>query len=165
MSTQSPAWELARAVTTALLADGMLTDPNTGLLFPAYSPQVDPLDVRVYTANAELPEIPALRDTIPRVMVAAFGTPHAFEQDNIATLQAVVGLDIHCVVRKEYEQAGDAIATRVATVVLSTQASSARIIAAGLVQDGDWHRGRLEAFGGAWDYVSRFRCANVGVLV
>ncbi len=163
MSTYSPAREMQAAVVAMLRADGTLTTPG-GLLYPAYSPRLEERDYRVYEASAELPEDPAIRSALPRIYIDTAGFALQFEQDDPDHQQMAVTVYPHVVVRKEDGELGDAITTRVAKLFLSTRLSSDRIIAAELVPEGDWRRGRIAAFDNAWEYVAQFRTANVGVL-
>jgi len=159
-STYTPAREVAKALIDAIRADHSME----GLLFPSWSPRLSSDDDRVYTGSAELPPDLALRERLPRIVVAARWSPHAFEQEPTETLVGAVTVDLHVVMPKERDEEGDRLATAAILKVLSTPLSGARIIAAGLALQGDVQKNRIAAFDGAWEWVATFRSASVGVL-
>ena len=164
MSTFGPAAETQKRFIELFRADPVLMTPNTGLLFPPYQPQINGDDLRVYPAAVELPENPDLREALPRVLVETVSFAHDYEQTP-TILEGPVTMYTHVVVPKEDEERGELIDARLATLIASTRASDARIIAADFVPYGQRQRERIPAFNGAWEIVSGYRSRNVGVLV
>lgn len=160
-SSYPPGEELARAVIDVLRADSNFDT----LLFPSWAPpRAGTNDDRVYTASAYLPENAAFRDTLPRILVEPTWTPAQYEQD-AGILQGAVSLFVHIVVPQDQEEYGAMLAAALMQLLLSTQLSSPRIIAAGLyLTDQQRPKQRIAAFKGAWEYMVQFRSANVGVL-
>lgn len=170
MSTYTPGYELQRRLVELFRADATLSASPGGLLFPAYAPQKDALpggavDRRVYGSRANLPEDPAFRESLPFILVETLEEALNPQEQTMELLNGPVVAFIHTVADKQDEELAEQISARCTTLILSTVLSNARIIAAGLVPDGPSRRDHISVFNDAFTVVSRFRSANVGVLV
>lgn len=164
MSTYTPEIELQRRLVNLLRADATLTNPTTGLLFPATSPQQPGgVDFRIYSQSPTLPGESKGLGTLPRVLVDAWGFAHGKEQES-DVLQAGLRVRTHAVVEQEDEERGALIDARIRTLLLSTWLTDARIITPRLLQEGNSTRARIESLNGAWDYVTTFMTPNAGSL-
>jgi hypothetical protein len=161
-SSFQPADALRGRIVTLLRSDAVLSDLDTGLLFKR-TPQIAAYDLRVYSIGVELPEDSAIREALPRVHVQTMQHPSIAEQQG-DLLEAPVSVITHVLARKEDEELAATIDARVAALLLSTELSDVRIIAAGLAVDGTRTFERITALDGAWEVISRYRSANVGVL-
>lgn len=161
-SSQTPDIALVRRVIEVLRADANMQT----LLFPSWAdPRIDALDDRVYTTEVNLPEDSKHRSALPRILVEATWTPSQYEQDG-PNLMGPVALFLHIVTPKEEEEAGGMLAAAVTQLLLSTQLSGPRIIAAGLyLSDQQRPKQRISAFTGAWEYMVQLRSAHVEVLL
>lgn len=160
-----PAAALQARVISIFRADPVLVTPDTGLLFPPWSKQENGDDVRVYEADVELPENPDVREALPRILVEALQFASGIEQpENVDEPHAPVSILVHTMVPKEESELGELIDRRCAVLIGSTPLSTASIIAAELVPDGQRRRERVTAFNGAYWFVSRYHSADVGVL-
>ena len=160
-STYTPSREVSVALVAALRGDVGLH----GLLFPSWSPSAGFDDERVYSNHVELPESPAVREALPRILLDVIWRPHDYEQEQVGTLHGSVGVYLHVITPKEQEEYGELLVASAMKLILSTRLSGARIIAAELVPTTDVLKQRIEAFNGAWEWVAPFRSTNVGVLV
>lgn len=159
-----PAAALQSRIISIFRADPVLNTPDTGLLFPPWSKQVNGDDVRIYEADVELPENPDVREALPRILIESIQMVNAFEQGDVAEPHAPVAIIVHSMVPKEESELGELIDRRCAVLIGSTPLSTASIIAAELVPDGQRRRERVTAFNGAWWFASRYHSADVGVL-
>ena len=156
----APAVEVQKAIVDALRADATMAS----LLFPSHSPSQGPLDFRVYGAAVELPEMPALRDAMPRVLVETIQFPFGVEQLDAFPLQAEVVVYLHSMAGRQDEQLAEQLDARATVLLLSTSLSSVRIIASGLSYEGQRRKGRVGSLDDAWEIVTQFRSPHVGVL-
>jgi len=169
-STTTP----ARAVLDALVAmfrtdpafSGVSTSPGVtvGTLFPAWEPRIHAEDYRVYSTLANLPEIPNVKQALPRITIDARWGGHQYEQEQVGTLHGPVTAYLHVITPSDREDYGDRLMAAAIIKVLSTPLSSARIIAAELALTSDVSKEPIEAFNRAWEYIAVFRSPNVGVL-
>jgi hypothetical protein len=136
----------------------------TGLLFPSWSPRLDVADYRVYSRYANLPEIPQVKQALPRITLDARWTPHQYEQEQVGTLHGPVTVYLHVTVPRDREEYGDLLTATAINLVLSTPLSSARIIAAELALTSDVSKEPITAFNDAWEQIAVFRSQSVGVL-
>ena len=160
VSTYTPAREVRSVLIDALRADTATHD----LLFPVWAEQVGPDDLRAYDAHAELPTGP-IRTALPRLMLDVRWQAHDLEQEG-DNLHGPVMVTLYGIVPRAHKEHGEALIARAVRVLLSTQLSGARIIAANLYQTtAIVPAERLESFDGAWQYRCEFRSADVEVLV
>jgi hypothetical protein len=152
--------ELCRAIVEDLRTDSYLNV----LLFPDWAASVDPMDLRVYKANVELPESPPLRGALPRVIVEATMYPFRTEQEQSSPNLGEVMVYTHVLVPKDREDTGSIIDAYLQRRLVSTAYSSARIITASLSLDGQRRIGRIGAFDDAWEFVTQYRSPLVGVI-
>lgn len=150
--------EMARAVVDYLRADPVLH----ALLFPGWSQQVGPTDTRVYSANVELPQDPAVRAALPRVLIEVLDYPFRVEQSGGGDLSEVP-LYVHTLAPKDREEVAKTIDAHVTRLLVSTPITSARIIAAKMSRDGLRQVNRASGFDDAWEVVTRFVSPLVGV--
>lgn len=164
-STYTPAKEVSQALVEAFRTDPVWSDAG-GLLFPAWSPSVDPLDLRVWSNRHTMPKhLPKVLEALPRVMFDVNWRPHTYEQEQAGTLHGPVSVWLHVVTPNDREEYGEMLVAQALLKLASTQLSGARIIAAELTATSDATKDRLSTFNGAWEWVVNLRSPNVGVLV
>lgn len=164
MSTYGHGASLQRRLIEVLRSDGALSTSPGGLLYPDWSPKFNDVDSRVYPTNVQFPTGSELIRMLPRVLVEVHQRSHDYEQEAPGILQGPVRVWVHTVVPLEEEELGERIDAYLNTLLLSTWLSDARIIAGRLVASDDRRRTRLEAFNGAWEFVSGFTSPNVGAI-
>ena len=158
--------ELQRRLIELFRADTTLASTSVpSLVFPAWALQVNGEDYRIYEETVELPENPAVREALPRVLVGVLAYPAARDQFGAGAHEGPATATLRIVTPKEESELGEDIASRCATLIASTRLSNARIIAAELVPEGRQSKGRISAFNGAWEIVDRYGTENVGVIV
>lgn len=162
-STYDPGTALKRRVIDLLRADRYLCDPLTGLLYPESSPKKGETDLRVYSSSAVLPGTSEWVSILPRIMVESVVRAHSYEQDG-PVLVAPVKIIVYVIVGLVDEQLGEQINAYVQGVLPSTWLSDARIITGKLTSDGDGRRERLDAFNGAWQFVTGYSTPSAGSL-
>lgn len=158
-STYGPATAMQRALVELLRADVGLQ----ALLFPVVWPSRSSDDFRVWGMNSDLPEGMLLRDPLPVVLIEAMSYPADREQVS-EVLEGEVIVTTHSQAPRQYEALAAQVDAYVAQLIVSTQLSDARMIAAALVPDGQTRKERIGAFDDAFDFQSRYRSPNVGVL-
>lgn len=164
MSMYGPAAGTQRRIIDLLRADGALSASPGGLLYPEWSPKVDDDDTRIYSVSAHLPPDSEFVNLLPRILIEVVQRAHDYEQEQPGVLQGPVRVWTHTVVPREEEELGERIDAYLTGVLLSTVLSDARIIAARLSLEGDRRRVRVEAFNGAWQFISGYLSPNVGAL-
>lgn len=173
-STYWPPDEVEKRYVELFLADATLVGSplgTNGLLYPDYAPLLaDPLDLRVWASGTPMPSDPAIREGLPRVLVEAWGELHGREQRDASypgvagqILDGPVSMRVHVLVGPLDKALGGRISARTALLILSTQASNARMIASEFVPDGS-RTEEQTSFRDSWDFVSRWRSQNVGAL-
>lgn len=164
-STYGPGAAMRQRIVDFLRADGELCTVPDGLLFPTYAPQIEADDVRIYEASVQFPPGSAMVQQLPRVLIECFAKANMDEQDPVSILSAPVRVITRTLVAKEDADLGDRIDAYIASLLLSTWLTDARIIAAKLSEDGDQSRRRLDVFNGAWEIIHGYSAPRVGSLV
>lgn len=159
-STYQPAIAMQRALVELLRGDAGLQL----LLFPAGSESRQSDDYRVYGMNSDIPEGIELKDPVPTVLVECDGYP--MDREQVApVLEGEVAVTTHIYVPKQDEALGAQIDAYVAQLLVSTQLSDARMIAAVLIPERlTGRKARIGAFDDAFDFQSGYRSPSVGVL-
>ena len=157
--------EFQRRMIEVFRGDAVLVTPNTGLLFPAWAPQINGDDHRIYEESVELPENPDVREALPRILIGVRPYPASRDQYGGGAHEGPVRVTIRSVTPKEESELADSIDAEVHTLIASTRFSNARIIAAELVPLGRPSKARIAAFNNAWEITSEFECENVAALV
>lgn len=158
-STYQPATAMVRAIVEKLRADSGLQDLLFGTAWPSRATD----DHRVWSMDADLPEGTTLRDPVPLVLIEAGQYPMPREQV-AEVLEGEVTITTHSQAPRQYEATAERIDAYVERLLVSTQWSDARMIAAALVPDGLRERRRVSSLDDAWDILNRFRSPSVGVL-
>ena len=175
-STYTPGIEARKWLVELLRVDTVLvgaTPPDVGeaggLLYPEWSKKLDDDDHRVWSAGDKLPDNSAVREALPRILVEVLEEMHQREQRDarvagVTILDGPVTLLVHHLCEEADEELARRIVARTTHVILSTQPSGARMIAAEFVPDGPLRDERVATFRNAWDVITRWRSENVGAL-
>lgn len=159
MTRESAGYALQGWAVMALRGDSAL-----GVLLFRDRPAVSSLDLRIYQDDAELPDS-AVRETLPRIVVAYMEVPWAVEQESADILgNGDVTLIVNVLAEAEQRNLADALMGRARDILVSTPVSGPSIIGGRLVPQASLRPVREVAFRNAWRLQQEFRSAQVGVL-
>jgi hypothetical protein len=167
MAEWGPGRELRARVIAILRADATLALYPTGLVYsdPVY-PRVTAEDTRIYASNVELPENPALRAALPRVLVEVLQDAQDREQRESAITMSAGRVYIHVIASRTRFDLAELIQQRCHLLLLSTPLSSARILAGDLTFDGTVRPARETALDDAHRLIAGpYSTPHVGVTV